>query len=82
MTTSKEINIIICGVGGQGVVLLSELLGNAAVRVVFLTGMHARIPGRARGCILPLVDKGESKIPPDYSAGIHSRAGSIFRKRA
>jgi indolepyruvate ferredoxin oxidoreductase beta subunit len=28
----KEINIIICGVGGQGTVLLSELLGNAAVR--------------------------------------------------
>jgi indolepyruvate ferredoxin oxidoreductase, beta subunit len=29
---TKEINIIICGVGGQGVVLMSELLGNAAVR--------------------------------------------------
>jgi indolepyruvate ferredoxin oxidoreductase beta subunit len=28
----KEFNIIICGVGGQGVVLMSELLGNAAVR--------------------------------------------------
>jgi indolepyruvate ferredoxin oxidoreductase beta subunit len=32
MATTKEINIIICGVGGQGVVLMSELLGNAAVR--------------------------------------------------
>jgi indolepyruvate ferredoxin oxidoreductase, beta subunit len=33
MTTSvKELNIIIAGTGGQGVVLLSELLGNAAVR--------------------------------------------------
>ncbi len=32
MTTKKEINIIICGVGGQGVVLVSELLGSAAVR--------------------------------------------------
>jgi indolepyruvate ferredoxin oxidoreductase beta subunit len=32
MTTTQEINIIICGVGGQGVVLMSELLGNAAVR--------------------------------------------------
>jgi indolepyruvate ferredoxin oxidoreductase beta subunit len=32
MTIKKEINIIICGVGGQGVVLVSELLGNAAVR--------------------------------------------------
>jgi len=32
MATKEEINIIICGVGGQGVVLVSELLGNAAVR--------------------------------------------------
>ena len=32
MTKKQEINIIICGVGGQGVVLVSELLGNAAVR--------------------------------------------------
>jgi indolepyruvate ferredoxin oxidoreductase beta subunit len=28
----NEINIIICGVGGQGVALVSELRGNAAVR--------------------------------------------------
>jgi indolepyruvate ferredoxin oxidoreductase beta subunit len=28
----KEMNIIICGVGGQGVVLISELLGHAAVQ--------------------------------------------------
>jgi indolepyruvate ferredoxin oxidoreductase beta subunit len=32
MAIKNEINIIICGVGGQGVVLMSELLGNAAVR--------------------------------------------------
>jgi indolepyruvate ferredoxin oxidoreductase beta subunit len=32
MAKDKELNIIICGVGGQGVVLMSELLGNAAVR--------------------------------------------------
>jgi len=31
-TKTKELNIIICGTGGQGVVLLSELLGSAAVR--------------------------------------------------
>ena len=31
MTSTDEINIIICGTGGQGVVLVSELLGNAAV---------------------------------------------------
>jgi indolepyruvate ferredoxin oxidoreductase beta subunit len=30
-TNVKELNIIICGVGGQGVVLISDLLGNAAV---------------------------------------------------
>jgi indolepyruvate ferredoxin oxidoreductase beta subunit len=29
---TKELEVIICGVGGQGVVLMSELLGNAAVR--------------------------------------------------
>jgi indolepyruvate ferredoxin oxidoreductase beta subunit len=28
---TKELEVIICGVGGQGVVLMSELLGNAAV---------------------------------------------------
>jgi indolepyruvate ferredoxin oxidoreductase beta subunit len=32
MANKREINIIICGVGGQGVVAVSELLGNAAVR--------------------------------------------------
>jgi indolepyruvate ferredoxin oxidoreductase beta subunit len=32
MAKKNEINIIICGVGGQGVVLVSELLGSAAVR--------------------------------------------------
>ncbi|MFC1942717.1 indolepyruvate ferredoxin oxidoreductase subunit beta [Chloroflexota bacterium] len=32
MVMIKELNVIICGVGGQGVVLLSELLGNAAVK--------------------------------------------------
>jgi indolepyruvate ferredoxin oxidoreductase, beta subunit len=32
----KELNIIITGVGGQGVVLMSEILGNAAVR----DGLH------------------------------------------
>jgi indolepyruvate ferredoxin oxidoreductase beta subunit len=31
-TTIKELNIIVAGVGGQGVVLMSEILGNAAVR--------------------------------------------------
>ena len=32
MTSRDEINIIICGVGGQGVVVMSVLLGNAAVK--------------------------------------------------
>ena len=31
-TTVEELSIIICGVGGQGVVLMSELLGHAVVR--------------------------------------------------
>lgn len=32
MTDVKEFNIIICGVGGQGIILMSELLGHAAVQ--------------------------------------------------
>jgi indolepyruvate ferredoxin oxidoreductase beta subunit len=32
MTDSKALEVIICGVGGQGVVLMSELLGTAAVK--------------------------------------------------
>ena len=32
MANRKGLDIIICGVGGQGVVLMSELLGDAAVR--------------------------------------------------
>lgn len=32
MAKTKELNIIICGVGGQGVVLMSEFLGNASVK--------------------------------------------------
>ena len=32
MTDKKDLELIICGVGGQGVVLMSELLGDAAVR--------------------------------------------------
>jgi len=32
MAVKKELEVIICGVGGQGVVLMSELLGKAAVR--------------------------------------------------
>jgi indolepyruvate ferredoxin oxidoreductase beta subunit len=31
-TTVEELNIVMCGVGGQGVVLMSELLGHAVVR--------------------------------------------------
>ena len=32
MTDNKALEVIICGVGGQGVVLMSELLGTAAVK--------------------------------------------------
>ncbi|HSW58019.1 MAG TPA: indolepyruvate ferredoxin oxidoreductase subunit beta [Dehalococcoidales bacterium] len=35
VTDLKELNIIIAGTGGQGVVVLSELLGNAAVTAGF-----------------------------------------------
>jgi indolepyruvate ferredoxin oxidoreductase beta subunit len=35
---TDEFNISIVGVGGQGVILMSELLGNAAIR----DGLHVR----------------------------------------
>ena len=38
----KEFNVLITGVGGQGVILMSELLGNAAVG-------HMRASGDAGG---------------------------------
>lgn len=38
MEMHDELNVIICGVGGQGVILISEILGNAAVK----EGFHVR----------------------------------------
>ncbi|MFC1949384.1 indolepyruvate oxidoreductase subunit beta [Chloroflexota bacterium] len=70
----KEFNIIIAGVGGQGVILMSELLGNAAVkdglnvRGSEVLGMAARggsVSSTIRlgnGVVAPLVPTGKCDV--------------------
>lgn len=68
--TVKELNIIIAGVGGQGVVLLSDLLGAAAVR----GGMKVRgseVLGMAQrgGSVFSNIRMGENVESPMTSEG-------------
>jgi indolepyruvate ferredoxin oxidoreductase beta subunit len=60
----KEFNIVIAGVGGQGVILMSELLGNAAVE----DGLNVRggsVSSTIRigdGVLAPLVPTGKANV--------------------
>jgi len=69
MEIPRETNLIICGVGGQGVILISQIVGNAAVRDGFsvagseIHGMaarggavssHFRISERQVGPVIPI----------------------------
>jgi len=47
--TKDPLNIIICGVGGQGNILASELLGSAAVNAGFLTTIGETYGASQRG---------------------------------
>ncbi len=63
--TKNEINIIICGVGGQGVVLVSELLGNAAVRgKVAVKGSEVLGMAQRGGSVFSNLRLGGSAIAP------------------
>jgi indolepyruvate ferredoxin oxidoreductase beta subunit len=65
MATTKELNIIICGVGGQGVVLLSELLGNAAVKDgVAVKGSEVLGMAQRGGSVFSNIRLGGSAIAP------------------
>ena len=65
ITKTKELNIIICGTGGQGVVLLSELIGNAAVRDgVALKGSEVLGMAQRGGSVFSNIRLGEDALAP------------------
>jgi indolepyruvate ferredoxin oxidoreductase beta subunit len=65
VTKTKELNIIICGTGGQGVVLLSELLGSAAVRDgVPLKGSEVLGMAQRGGSVFSNIRLGEDALAP------------------
>jgi indolepyruvate ferredoxin oxidoreductase, beta subunit len=64
-TKTKELNIIICGTGGQGVVLLSELLGSAAVRDGFaVTGSEVLGMAQRGGSVFSNIRLGSAALAP------------------
>jgi indolepyruvate ferredoxin oxidoreductase beta subunit len=65
VTKTKELNIILCGTGGQGVVLLSELLGSAAVRDgVALKGSEVLGMAQRGGSVFSNIRLGEDALAP------------------
>jgi indolepyruvate ferredoxin oxidoreductase beta subunit len=66
----KELNIIIAGVGGQGVVLLSEILGNAAVRDGFqVRGSEVLGMAQRGGSVFSNIRLGEDVFSPMTTDG-------------
>src|SRR4030042_1972991 len=62
---TKEVNLIICSVGGQGVVLMSELLGNAAVRDgVAVKGSEVLGMAQRGGSVFSNIRLGGSALAP------------------
>ncbi len=65
MATKNEINIIICGVGGQGVVVMSELLGIAAVKDgVAVKGSEVLGMAQRGGSVFSNIRLGSAAIAP------------------
>ncbi len=73
--TKDPLNVIICGVGGQGNILASELVGSASVRAGFLTTIGETYGASQRGGSVmshvrlskqtqygPLIPKGEADV--------------------
>jgi indolepyruvate ferredoxin oxidoreductase, beta subunit len=71
MTTAvKEFNIIIAGVGGQGVVLLSDILGNAAVKAGFqVRGSEVLGMAQRGGSVFSNIRIGEEVFSPMTTDG-------------
>jgi len=65
MAMKNEINIIICGVGGQGVVVMSELLGIAAVKDgVAVKGSEVLGMAQRGGSVFSNIRLGSAAISP------------------
>jgi indolepyruvate ferredoxin oxidoreductase beta subunit len=70
MGEPQEINVIICGVGGQGVILISEILGNAAVRdELAVTGSEVHGMAARGGSVSSHVRIGKEALAPTVPAG-------------
>jgi len=68
--TVKELNIIIAGVGGQGVVLLSDILGNAAVKDGFqVRGSEVLGMAQRGGSVFSNIRIGEEVFSPMTTDG-------------
>jgi indolepyruvate ferredoxin oxidoreductase beta subunit len=84
MSEDSTFDLVICGVGGQGIVLLSNIIGRACVKadIVAKTGelhglsqrsgtlyIHMRI---GKGSLSPLIPYGEADALVSLEAGSHT----------
>jgi indolepyruvate ferredoxin oxidoreductase beta subunit len=70
MGTPEVINVIICGVGGQGVILISEILGNAAVKDgLTVTGSEVHGMAARGGSVSSHVRVGKGALAPTVPIG-------------
>ena len=67
---NKEFNLLIAGVGGQGVILMSEILGNAAVKDgLNVKGSEALGMAARGGSVISTIRIGEGVVAPLITAG-------------
>lgn len=67
---TKETNVLIAGVGGQGAVLISDILGNAAVTDgLRLKGTEVIGSSQRGGCVNSMLRLGDSPLSPFIPEG-------------
>ena len=70
MEMPQQVNVIICGVGGQGVILISEILGSAAVKEgLTVTGSEIHGMAARGGSVSSHVRIGKGALAPIVSTG-------------
>jgi indolepyruvate ferredoxin oxidoreductase beta subunit len=70
MEMPQEINVIICGVGGQGVILISEVVGSAAVKDgLTVTGSEVHGMAARGGSVSSHVRIGKGALAPIVPIG-------------